>query len=175
MHFKEIIFNLVFQELHQHCQFSLLISFTAPFPINLLPLLSYFSSIVFLTQSLPSALRNVSSPAHISMPRICKSLRLMAARLPMHRCELENQFGLQPTDFCSCSMLCHQWQGFGHKHLGHQMTHFRVQILFAKWQFTPRGGKKKDLSEKLQTATYISLLHIAATDTGSKQPFCPQG
>lgn len=81
----------------------------------------------------------------------------MAACLPMHRCELGNQLGLQPTDFCSCSMLCHQWQGFGHKHLGHQMTYSSVQILFAKWQFTPWGGPKKtnrtNLSKKLQTAT----------------------
>lgn len=101
----------------------------------------------------------------------------MAACLPMHRCELGNQFRLQPTDFCSCSMLCHQWQGFGHKHLGHQMTHSSVQILFAKWQFTPWEGPKKKKRKKsvkkiLQTATYISLLHVTATDTGNKQPFC---
>lgn len=66
----------------------------------------------------------------------------MAACLPIHRCELGNHFRLQPTHFCSCSMLCHQWQGFGHKHLGHHITHSSVQILFAKWQFTPWGGPK---------------------------------
>lgn len=111
---RGFFFNHICQELHKYSQSSLLASLPALFPVILLPFHSYFSSIVFSSPILPISIEKCFWPLPMALYPGCTAVWdwWLPVRLPVHRWELGNQFGFQPTDFfCSCNMLCHQWQG----------------------------------------------------------------